>query len=137
MYFNFFVIFKVFSEYWPDVCSLFQTLLSHVPVEEMLGKHQLLLLNLINKAPEMVIREINGYLKNYALSNPNKFSTKSLAILIALARRLRGNLCYEEVAQLLGHFVEVPEVKLELETQLKEAENDSEKRFRVYQVSDL
>lgn len=100
----------------------------------MLEKHQLVLLNLINKAPETVIVEINKYLKIYALSNRNQFVNKSLAILIALTRRLRGNLCFEELAQLLGHFVEVPEVKLELETQLKEAENNSEKRFCVYQV---
>lgn len=110
-------------------------MLAHIPIEELLEKHQLLLLNVINKAPQTLIVEVNKYLKCYAISNRDKFIDKSRAVLIALTRRLRGVLCFEELAKLLCYFVEVPEVILELETQLKEAENDSEKRFRVYEVN--
>uniref|UniRef100_A0A915CY30 26S proteasome non-ATPase regulatory subunit 5 n=1 Tax=Ditylenchus dipsaci TaxID=166011 RepID=A0A915CY30_9BILA len=123
------------SEYWPDVCELLESLLNAVPFEVMLNEHQITLLAVINNAPQRVILSIvNNYFKT--ITDPQSmylFRTSGLAVTVALTRRVSGPICYEALAKFLAQFVDVKEVRIELENQLKN-QKDAERRFRVYEV---
>lgn len=126
--------FFCFSEYWPEICAFLLMLLKAVPPAVMLREHQIVMLSLINNAPERFVQSIvDDYFQPHLSADRVMFRTDALAVLVALARRIRGTICYESVANFLRHFVDCPEVIRELESQLKD-QTDSEKRFRVYQV---
>ncbi|KAI1729276.1 proteasome non-ATPase 26S subunit domain-containing protein [Ditylenchus destructor] len=123
------------SEYWPDICELLGTLLKTVPVDLMLTKHQIVILSLINRAPQRIVGIIAAdYIKPALSKCSDVLRTSALAVLIALSRRITDRYCNEAVASLICHFVDVKEVQVELQTQLKK-EASAIKRFNIYQVA--
>lgn len=109
-------------------------MLNEIPLDVLLCDHQIVILSLIYKSPERFIQVIaDDYFNPSAVKLRNLFKDTALAVLVGIARRIRGQICAESVANFLCHFVDVKEVMQELMTQL-DSQNDSERRFRVYQV---
>lgn len=109
-------------------------MLNEIPLDVMLRDHQIIILSLIYKSPERFIQIIaESYFTPSVKTLQNVFKDTALAILVGIARRIHGQICAESVANFLCYFLDVKEVMQELMTQLNN-QNDSEHRFRVYQV---
>lgn len=118
---------------WLEVKELLSCLLETITVTNLISRHQIIVLNVINNSPGIVVDFLADLIDRNVEELEDKLKTSHIAVAIAFARRICEAQCSDSIAKFLWRFAQIDAVKNELKVLL--TNGDSEARFRVHQVT--
>ncbi|KHN71896.1 26S proteasome non-ATPase regulatory subunit 5 [Toxocara canis] len=124
---------EIDPDVWPDVKDLVLCLLDTITLQVLISRHQLVLLNALNRCSGRVVDLLAEYTLRHIQQVQTALSSSDISVTIAFVRRITHPQCAISIANLLWRFAGLKAVQEELKSQL--STNDAEERFRIHQVT--